>query len=144
MEVGDRDGLASAPRSHPIHRPGGVSTCQRLWHSGSGGDLFCQSDHLVRPLTINDHSLCANPFAHPIHRIPAFGAVSSGTGGDVTRTGAVQAASSGARNHLAKVRVAGSNPVVRSKSAGQRVSGVGDGSAVSASRSTTRSTLPLR
>ncbi len=39
----------------------------------------------------------------------------SGMAGPLTWTGAIDPVSGGDRNHLAKVRVAGSNPVVRSK-----------------------------
>ena len=54
-------------------------------------------------------------FAHLLAQTPAVGAVFSGRPEALSMTGAVRPESSGARNHLAKVRVAGSNFVVRSK-----------------------------
>jgi hypothetical protein len=56
----------------------------------------------------------ATPLATPIQRIPAVPAVSSSERNSLTSTPAVPAVSSGSVHHLAKVRVAGSNPVVRS------------------------------
>jgi len=63
----------------------------------------------------------ATPSATPMQRIRAVPAVSSGRCGALFSTPALGAVSSGSRHHLAKVRVAGSNPVVRSNViAGQR------------------------
>ena len=50
-----------------------------------------------------------------MQRLQAVPPVSSGRRATLISTPAVPAASSGNRHHLAKVRVAGSNPVVRSK-----------------------------
>ena len=56
----------------------------------------------------------ATPSATPMQRSPAVPAVSSGRRTSLISTPAVGAVSSGSRRHLAKVRVAGSSPVVRS------------------------------
>ncbi len=66
-------------------------------------------------LQTTNHSACATPAATQFGRPLAGGAYGSGTAGPLNWTGAAQAVWGGDGNHLAKVRVAGSNPVVRSK-----------------------------
>ena len=59
--------------------------------------------------------LPATPIATPLERLPAVPPFSSGEQVPLTSTPAAAAVSSGGRHYLAKVRVAASSPVVRSK-----------------------------
>jgi len=80
-----------------------------------------------------------------MQRTPAVPAVSSGTRGAQTSTPAVGAVSSGSGHHLAKVRVAGSSPVVRSKeTAGQGPSSEGPDASTGTAALLTRSTTDAR
>ncbi len=64
-------------------------------------------------LSVEGRSL--HPSLHPLLPDVTIEAVLAGTRNAVTRTYAVSAGSSGGPNGFAKVGVAGSNPVVRSK-----------------------------
>ena len=98
------ESLSDAPSAPPAFRVSVGSTAE-------GGDSSTGN----QPPAAFHRSACATPVATQLGRIRAGAADTSGTAGPLTWTGAVEAVSGGDRNHLAKVRVAGFESVVRSK-----------------------------